>query len=209
MIREVRFYDEVDDALLKFAVIAARSEGKWVFCRHKERTLWRSPGDIGNRGRAWTRPPRGSCGRRRGRRCSASGPCACIPWCGMMVRASADCTMGRFPLLGSYIAKLRRFFCWRSLWRGIGRIRRYSRSSWRRSAAGRRGFESAALRAASAFFFSLPRGLRAPGPCGYFCPAAKVTKNAPEPMVLDSFLGAALGRPPRRGSKGLCGGVLG
>ncbi len=53
------------------------------------------------------------------------------------------------------------------------------------------------------------RGLRAPGPCGYFCRAAKVTKNAPEPMVLDSFLGAALGRPPRRGSEGLCGGISG
>ena len=44
MIREVRFYDEVDDALLKFAVIAARSEGKWVFCRHKERTTLEIPG---------------------------------------------------------------------------------------------------------------------------------------------------------------------
>ncbi len=44
MIREVRFYDEVDDALLKFAVIAARSGGKWVFCRHKERTTLEIPG---------------------------------------------------------------------------------------------------------------------------------------------------------------------
>ena len=44
MIREVRFYDEVDDALLKFAVIAARSEGKWVFCRHKERDTLEIPG---------------------------------------------------------------------------------------------------------------------------------------------------------------------
>jgi 8-oxo-dGTP diphosphatase len=44
MIREVRFYDEVDDALLKFAVIAARSEGKWVFCRHRERTTLEIPG---------------------------------------------------------------------------------------------------------------------------------------------------------------------
>ena len=44
MIREVRFYDEVDDALLKFAVIAARSEGKWVLCRHKERTTLEIPG---------------------------------------------------------------------------------------------------------------------------------------------------------------------
>ena len=31
-------------ALLKFAVIAARSEGKWVFCRHKERTTLEIPG---------------------------------------------------------------------------------------------------------------------------------------------------------------------
>ena len=34
---EVRFYDEVDDSLLKFAVIVARSNHKWVFCKHKER----------------------------------------------------------------------------------------------------------------------------------------------------------------------------
>ena len=44
MIRDVRFYDEAEDALLKFAVIAARSEGKWVFCRHKERTTLEIPG---------------------------------------------------------------------------------------------------------------------------------------------------------------------
>ena len=72
------------------------------------------------------------------------------------------------------------------------------------------GSLSAARRAASASrFYSIARGLRGPGPCGYFCRAAKVTKNAPEPLVLDSFLGAALGRPPRRGSKGPCGGGLG
>ena len=34
----------MDDALLKFAVIAARSEGKWVFCRHRERTTLEIPG---------------------------------------------------------------------------------------------------------------------------------------------------------------------
>ena len=44
MIRDVRFYDKAEDALLKFAVIAARSEGKWVFCRHKERTTLEIPG---------------------------------------------------------------------------------------------------------------------------------------------------------------------
>lgn len=33
---EVKFYDTVDDALLKFAVIISQSNGKWVFCKHKE-----------------------------------------------------------------------------------------------------------------------------------------------------------------------------
>lgn len=35
----VRFYEtsEVDDALLKFAVIVTKTGGKWVFCKHKER----------------------------------------------------------------------------------------------------------------------------------------------------------------------------
>ena len=41
---EVRFYDTVDDALLKFAVIVARSGGKWVFCKHKQRDTWECPG---------------------------------------------------------------------------------------------------------------------------------------------------------------------
>ena len=29
---EVRFYDTVNDKLLKFAVIISQSNGKWVFC---------------------------------------------------------------------------------------------------------------------------------------------------------------------------------
>ena len=33
----VRFYEEVEDSLLKFAVIIARTEGKYVFCKHKSR----------------------------------------------------------------------------------------------------------------------------------------------------------------------------
>ena len=43
---EVRFYDKekVDDALLKFAVIIARSNGKWVFCKHKARSTYEIPG---------------------------------------------------------------------------------------------------------------------------------------------------------------------
>ena len=34
---EVKFYDEVDDSLLKFAVIIAKSDDKWVFCKDLER----------------------------------------------------------------------------------------------------------------------------------------------------------------------------
>ena len=41
---EVKFYDTVEDALLKFAVIIAKSAGKWVLCKHKERTTHEVPG---------------------------------------------------------------------------------------------------------------------------------------------------------------------
>lgn len=41
---EVKFYDEVDDSLLKFAVILSKSRGKWVFCKHKERDTYEAPG---------------------------------------------------------------------------------------------------------------------------------------------------------------------
>lgn len=41
---EVKFYDDVDDALLRFAVIISKSEGKWVFCKHKERETYEVPG---------------------------------------------------------------------------------------------------------------------------------------------------------------------
>ena len=41
---EVNFYDEVDDFLLEFAVIISKSNGKWVFCKHKERDTFEVPG---------------------------------------------------------------------------------------------------------------------------------------------------------------------
>lgn len=41
---EVKFYDTVDDSLLKFAVIISRSKGKWVICKHKERDTYEAPG---------------------------------------------------------------------------------------------------------------------------------------------------------------------
>ncbi len=41
---EVNFYDHVEDERLKFAVILAKTEGKWVFCRHRERDTYEMPG---------------------------------------------------------------------------------------------------------------------------------------------------------------------
>lgn len=41
---EVKFYNSVEDSLLKFAVIIAKSGGKWVFCKHRERNTYELPG---------------------------------------------------------------------------------------------------------------------------------------------------------------------
>lgn len=41
---EVKFYDTVEDKLLKFAVIIAQTKGEWVFCKHKERDTYEVPG---------------------------------------------------------------------------------------------------------------------------------------------------------------------
>ena len=41
---EVKFYDNVADELLKFAVIISKTNGKWVFCKHKERETYEVPG---------------------------------------------------------------------------------------------------------------------------------------------------------------------
>ena len=41
---QVNFFDSVNDSLLKFAVIITQSAGKWVLCKHKERTTYEVPG---------------------------------------------------------------------------------------------------------------------------------------------------------------------
>ena len=43
---EVKFYDcgEVDDILLKFAVIISKYNGQWVLCKHKNRDTYEIPG---------------------------------------------------------------------------------------------------------------------------------------------------------------------
>lgn len=47
---EVKFYDNADDSLLKFAVIISKSNGKWVFCKHKERETYEVPGGHREKG---------------------------------------------------------------------------------------------------------------------------------------------------------------
>lgn len=43
---KITFYTvtEIADNLLKFAVIAARHQDKWVLCRHIQRSTWEIPG---------------------------------------------------------------------------------------------------------------------------------------------------------------------
>lgn len=40
----VHFYDEISDELLRFAVIITVHNGRWVFCKHKERNTLEIPG---------------------------------------------------------------------------------------------------------------------------------------------------------------------
>lgn len=44
ILEEVKFYNEITDDLLKFAVIISRTNGRWVFCKHKERDSFEVPG---------------------------------------------------------------------------------------------------------------------------------------------------------------------
>ena len=41
---EVKFYEEVPDELLEFAVIVSRYQDKWVYCKHRERDTLEVPG---------------------------------------------------------------------------------------------------------------------------------------------------------------------
>lgn len=41
---KINFYTSVDDCLLKFAVIAAKYKGRWVWCKHKKRDTYEIPG---------------------------------------------------------------------------------------------------------------------------------------------------------------------
>lgn len=41
---EVKFYEHIEDELLKFAVVISKSRGQYVFCKHRERDTWEIPG---------------------------------------------------------------------------------------------------------------------------------------------------------------------
>lgn len=40
----VNFYEQVNDELLKFAVIISKHKGHWVLCKHKDRLTYEFPG---------------------------------------------------------------------------------------------------------------------------------------------------------------------
>lgn len=48
----VKFYEDVKDELLRFAVVIAKHDGKWVFCKHKERETLEFPGGHRETGEA-------------------------------------------------------------------------------------------------------------------------------------------------------------
>lgn len=41
---EVKFYEDIEEEQLKFAVILSKTQDKYVFCRHRERDTWEVPG---------------------------------------------------------------------------------------------------------------------------------------------------------------------
>ena len=45
-------HDEIDDSALKFAVIAAQYQGRWILSRHKQRSTWEIPGGHREAGEA-------------------------------------------------------------------------------------------------------------------------------------------------------------
>ena len=47
---QVAFYDTAEDSVFDFAVIIAKKDGKWLLCRHKERTTWEFPGGHREKG---------------------------------------------------------------------------------------------------------------------------------------------------------------
>ena len=51
---DVKFYsqEEIDDALLRYAVIVSRHDGKWIYCKHRKRNTLEIPGGRREAGEA-------------------------------------------------------------------------------------------------------------------------------------------------------------
>ena len=47
---KVQFYDRAEDHKLRFAVIVTKTDGHWVFCKHKERDTLEVPGGHREKG---------------------------------------------------------------------------------------------------------------------------------------------------------------
>lgn len=47
---KVRFYEKAEDSLIKYSVIVSRHKGKWVFCKHRERSTFEVPGGHREKG---------------------------------------------------------------------------------------------------------------------------------------------------------------
>lgn len=77
---QVCFYGcgEVADCGLRFAVIAAKSKGKWVFCRHQSRSTWEFPGGHREKGETMEEAaPQGAMGGNRSKGIHV-GACMCL-----------------------------------------------------------------------------------------------------------------------------------
>lgn len=40
---KIIFHDSVDEELIKYVIVASRYEGRWVFCKHRDRTTLEMP----------------------------------------------------------------------------------------------------------------------------------------------------------------------
>ena len=75
---KVKFFDLNADKPLKYAVICARYNGKWVFCKHKERDTYEIPGVIVRTAKILKQPQSVNFGKKRVQKISTSIPCASI-----------------------------------------------------------------------------------------------------------------------------------
>lgn len=62
---KVNFYKSAKDELFKFAVIVSKYNGKWVFCKHKERNTYECPGGHREKMSLFLKRPKGNFGKKQ------------------------------------------------------------------------------------------------------------------------------------------------